>query len=428
MSRTQRYGRIRVQPVNTVAEAEVGDRVRSVGTRIAVLDGLRGVAIVLVFLSHHYYLWSPVTDDTNPVVASLLDSGNFAVSIFFAVGAFLYTRSLVRRRDSPERGLNPPVVAARRYIRLTAQVAVLLVVVAVVTALDGGSTYPGTDLWGSSGHVLTHTWNWFVMDDLLIARPDLGHLWYVSVDFQVFLAVLLLAYVLRRRATLLVVVLLVLLVGCWAWRHHVFVTEGEFTALLRTTTRADAALAGAAVGAATAVGWLEHLRPYARATVVVSTLLLIPLTWINLDESWHFGLGGVALDLTLMAFLAGVTVASTVPALVGRTLGSRPLAFLGRRSLGVYVWHFPVFAQVSAHGTEWESWQRIAVAWPLALALAVAGELLVEGQARLLLSAGWWDRVDTPSDDTRRTAPVDFSAVWNEDARPAPSPSAPGRR
>jgi peptidoglycan/LPS O-acetylase OafA/YrhL len=414
--------------VNAAVEAASGAPARPTGARIAVLDGLRGVAIVLVFLSHHYYLWSPVTDDTNPVVASLLDSGNFAVSIFFAVGAFLYSRSLVRRRDSADRGLNPHVVIARRYVRLTAQVAVLLVVVAVVTVLDGGDTYPGTDLGGTSVHVLTHTWNWFVMDEVLSARPDLGHLWYISVDFQVFLAVLLLTWVLRRRAVLLVVVLLALLVGCWAWRHHVFVTEGEFTALLRTTTRGDAALAGAAVGAATAVGWLEHLRPYARALVVTSTLLLVPLTWVNLDESWHFGLGGIALDLTLMAFLAGVTVASAVPALVRRTLGSRPLAFLGRRSLGIYVWHFPVFAQVSVHGAEWESWQRIAVAWPLALVLALAGELLVEGQARLLLAAGWWDRVDTPSDDTRRADPVDFSAVWSEDGRPSPSPSEPGRR
>ncbi|CAM3493676.1 acyltransferase family protein [Nocardioides zeicaulis] len=399
-----------------------------VGERIGVLDGLRGVAIILVFLSHHYYLWSPVTDDTNPVVATLLDSGNLAVSIFFAVGAFLYTRSLVRRRDRADLGINPPVVVARRYVRLTAQVAVLLLAVAAVTVLDGGDTYPGTDLGRSAVHVLTHSWNWFVLDEVALARPDLGHLWYVSVDFQVFLAVLLLVHVLRRHATTLVVVLLLLLVACWAWRHHVFVEEGQFYALLRTTTRADAALAGAAVGAATATGWLEHVRPHARAVVVVSVLALVPLAWVTLDESWHFGWGGVALDLTLMALLAGVAVAPSVPVAVARTVGARPLAFLGRRSLGVYVWHFPVFNQVSAHGADWESWQRVAVAWPLALLLAAASEYFVEGQVRHLLAAGWWSRVDLPRDDTRRVDPVDFSAVWDAAGQPSTSPAARSRR
>lgn len=403
-------------------------RTTRVGSRIAVLDGLRGVAIVLVFLSHHYYLWSPVTDDTNPVVASLLDSGNFAVSIFFAVGAFLYTRSLVRRRDKPDLGLHPPVVAARRYLRLTAQAGVLLLVLAAVTVIDGGDTFPGTDLARSSVHVLTHTWNWFLMDEVARARPDLGHLWYVSVDFQVFLLVLFLAFALRRRASVLVVVLLVLLVACWAWRHHVFVQEGQFYALLRTTTRADAALAGAAVGAATAVGWLEHLRPCARPLVTMSALLMVPLTWVTLNESWHFGLGGVALDLVLMAFLAGVAVATAVPAVVTRTLGSRPLAFLGRRSLGIYVWHFPVFAHVSAHGADWESWQRIAVAWPLSLALAAVSEGLVEGQVRHLLAADWWSRFDRPRQDTAPATAVDFSAVWNAADQPSPARSGPGRR
>jgi peptidoglycan/LPS O-acetylase OafA/YrhL len=407
---------------------EKSGRVAPVGERIAVLDGLRGVAIVLVFLSHHYYLWSPVDDDTNPVVASVLDSGNFAVSIFFAVGAFLYARSLVRRRDDDARGLNPHVVVARRYLRLTAQVTVLLVVLAIVNVVDGGDTFPGTDLDGSAMHVLTHTWNWFVMDEVATARPDLGHLWYVSVDFQVFLAVVLLTYVLRRRAVLLVGCLLVALVACWAWRNHVFTTEGQFHALLRTTTRADAALAGAAIGAATAVGWLAHVRPYARGLLVASALALVPLTWVNLEESWHFGLGGIALDLTLMVLLTSVASTASIPRVVARSLGSRPLAFLGRRSLGIYVWPFPVFAHGSVHGAEWESWQRIVVAWPLALALAAASEVLVEGQVRHLLAASWWARVDRPRADRRPVEPVDFSAVWNEDDRPSPARSGQGRR
>ena len=77
--------------------------------RIQVFDGLRGIAILLVMLSHTSWLtWPHVRGEGDPVTRALLENGNFAVSIFFVIGAFLYTRSLLNRAASPQ-GLHPGV-------------------------------------------------------------------------------------------------------------------------------------------------------------------------------------------------------------------------------------------------------------------------------------------------------------------------------
>ncbi len=355
-------------------------------TRVDVYDGLRGIAVVLVVLSHLWLVWPRTRGEGSLVARTLLENGNYAVSFFFVVGAFLYTRGLVARAASTE-GLHPGVQLVRRLVRLTPTLLVLLLVLWVVERISPTEAYAEADLGTSAQHVLSYTWNWYVKDNPLVARPDLGHLWYLSVDMQVFVLVLLLVWLLRRHQDALVAVLGLLLVAVLVWRTHVYQTEGVYQALLRTNARMDAPLAGAL--AALLLPRLTRLRPYAPAMVWGSLVAMVALAPFTIVDVRFFRLPGDLLDLALVAFVVGCAIAP-VPTLVSKVVGSYPLAVLGRRSLSVYVWHFPIFMALYYRTPDWGWPERTALAALLVTVASLGNDLVIERQvSRLLTSAGW---------------------------------------
>ena len=362
----------------------------SPGARNRLLDGIRGVAIVLVILSHGWALWPTEDLLANEWLKPWFTSGNVAVSIFFVVGAFLATNALLKQVDAGAE-LRPGVITARRFLRLSGQLYVLLLVVLVVTATDNASAYPEADTGRSVLRIATYTWNWFLVADPVAARPDLGHLWYLSVDFQVFLIVLVLVYLLGRHRAWLVATLAALVVGSLLWRAHVYDVSGAYRALLQTTTRMDAPLTGAL--AAASLPYLHSLRRVANPLLLLSTIALVPVLVLADEEAGFSRWPGAAVDVTLFVFV--VTCAMTAgPWILNRTLGSAVPAFLGRRSLSLYLWHYPLFWFVSRHSADW-SWQlRTLVALVATFALAEASERLVETRVQRALRSERWAELD----------------------------------
>lgn len=403
--------------------------------RIHVFDGLRGIGIVLVLLSHTAWLtWPHVRGEGSRLVRTALENGNYAVSIFFVVGAFLYTRSLLARAATPG-GLHPGVQLVRRYLRLTPGVLVLLAVAALVVRFEPKVTYPGLELWDSARPVLTYTWNWYVKDNPVDARADLGHLWYLSVDMQAFLLVMLLVYFLHHRPWWLISTLAAVLVMVLMWRTHVYQSEGIYQALLRTNARLDAPLSGAL--AACLLPYLRRFSRWAPHAAIGSLAVTVALAFVMYEDVAYFRVPGALLDVSLAAFLVACTIAP-VPALLARTLGFAPLAALGRRSLSAYIWHFPIYMYLYHHTDSW-SWQwRTAAAFGLTLAIAFVTDRTIEHWVGRALIDPRWTRLDhgTPAylvsrlpEPARRVlrppAPADVSA--DAAGAPEPAPSAPSR-
>ncbi|WP_109506322.1 acyltransferase family protein [Nocardioides speluncae] len=366
--------------------------------RIDVYDGLRGIAVVLVVLSHGWTVWPSTEIDERDWLHPWFVSGNYAVSIFFAVGAFLATRSLIKRHE--ERGtVRFGVEFLRRFLRISAQVWLLLIAVAVVTGLESEITYRGKETGTSLFRIATYTWNWYLQDHAVVARPDLGHLWYLSVDMQVFVLILLAVCILRRWPVALLITLAALLAACLAWRAHVYETEGIYQALLRTTVRADAPLAGA-VGAA-AMPFLSKLAPAGKWLAGLAAIALAPLVYLIADPVGaaepgrnFFGVPGVALTLALMTFMVGFTLRPDNRP-VGVVLGSPPLAFLGRHSLALFLWHYPIFWYVSRHSDGWSWQERTLVGLAATAVIAFAGELIAERPMQRYLSSPDWREVES---------------------------------
>ena len=411
------------------AQANVSSSTES-RRRVDVFDGLRGVAIILVVLSHGWALWpSDYTLGHRPL-STLFASGNFAVSIFFAVGAFVATRGLLRKAHSPA-GLHPLVDVVRRYLRLTGQVAFLMLAIVLVSVLDDTDPATDEDTRVSLLRVVTYSWNWYLQSNALVARSDLGHLWYLSVYLQAMVLITVLVWLLRRRPVWLVVVLAALLVGFEVWTAHVFPQEGYYQALLRTSVRIDAPLTGAL--AAAALPYLNRLRPHAPTTGTVALAALVPLAYFTTPNAGYFGVAGYLTDVALFTFVVSVVLAP-LPRLVAAPLSWAPLAFLGRRSLGLYIWHYPIFFFIPRHTFEWAWGWRTAAALGLILACTLVSEWLVENRILRALASPAWRELDygIPAYVVRRWRawrgkPGPVTAV-DEAGPSSPAASAPPRR
>ena len=377
--------------------------------RLAAMDALRGVAIVVVVLSHGWILWSFESIDDNPWLRPVFRSGNFAVTIFLVVTGYLVHRSLAAHGMA---NMSVGLGVVRRFLRVAPVVWVSVPLVILAAALVDDPTPSSTNA-STALHVFTYTWNWYLQTDMASSRWDLGHLWYVSVDMQAFVALTVLLSFVRRRPLGQVAVLTGLLLLLTWWRMHVADLEPVLTVLLRTTARMDPVVVGVLLGV------LLSLVPAGRVSPGVLTwsgrsalALLVPLLWFCSDDQRFLHWGVTLLELDLAVLLAAI-------ALGGRSLGGRHLGFLtflGRHSLTIYVWHYPAFAAVEARTEDWAWPPRTLVALLVTAGLCVATHHLVERRvARLLVHPAWTRlrrRGDRPGSDPqpgRDLRPEDLS-------------------
>lgn len=360
-------------------------------SRIVVIDGLRGVLVVLVVLHHGWTLWPTSSIESTWVVYRWFLGGNFAVSVFFVLGSFLATRSILRLADTDQ--LRPSVALARRVVRLGGQMYFLLVVLLLVSVFDKTDNYSDTATTQSVLHAATFTLNWFVQNPLVEARPDIGHLWYLSVDLQVFVIVLALVWFLRRHLPWLIVTLATLFLLLTLWRAQIYHDDGAYQALLRTAARADAPIAGAL--AAALVPLLRRRLDQQRAALIglVAAATLIPLMYLTGDIDYFFSLPGVLVDVAVVVLLIALSLAPGHPALTA-VLDRRPLTFLGRYSLGIYLWHYPIFWFVARHGIEWNWGVRVVVGFALTAVMVAVGQLVAERRVTRIVDSPKWRAMD----------------------------------
>ncbi len=324
------------------------------------IDGIRGIAIILVALSHGWLLWPTDQLDDHRVLNAPFVSGNAAVSMFFAITGFMAIRAMLADRASGG-GLVILRRIAQRWARIHAQVFTLLAAVLVWSVLIAPDEYAQYDTGASVTRIATSTWNWYLINDPMVARSDLGHLWYVSVDIQLVVLLGLLVWVAGRHKAWLALGLVLAGTLAVVWRAHEFDTQGAYQALLMTTTRMDSTLWGAAAGIA--VSWALPLAPRLRWAGTTAFLALIPVMLWASDVETYAGWGGFAVNVLMVVILLGLTTNDDLP-IAGRLLRLRPLRTLGTVSLGVYVWHYPVFWAVAVQFPDWS--------WPFRTVLAVA--------------------------------------------------------
>lgn len=364
--------------------------------RMALIDALRGVAIVVVVLSHGWILWPIEWIDDHDWVRPVFRSGNFAVTIFLVVTGYLTYRSL-SAHGLPNMRIGVSLV--RRVLRVAPVTLVVVPVVIVASAFTDDATSSRAN-WETFLHISTYTWNWHLQTDAVTSRWDLGHMWYLSVDMQAFVAMSIVLYFVRRRPWGQVAALTGILVLLTWWRMHVTELEPVLNVLLRTTARMDAFVAGLLLGAVLALLGPRHMP---RHVGILATAALLPLLWLCSDDERFLHWGVTLLELDLAVLLAAIVLGPqrAVPSVL------RPATFLGRHSLSLYVWHYPAFAAVEARTSDWAWAPRALVALLVTAALCVATHYLIERHVARLLVHPFWGRLRPREDAAQDADPRD---------------------
>ncbi|MGA0034674.1 MAG: acyltransferase family protein [Ilumatobacteraceae bacterium] len=337
---------------------------------LPALDGLRALAVVAVMIYHANSAWLP--------------GGFLGVEVFFVLSGYLITLLLLAEHDR-DGSIDLRSFWARRARRLLPALFAVLTLVAVVATLLRPET-----LGKVRGDVIAGFFygsNWFQLwvGAGYAASGDfapLRHLWSLAVEEQFYLLWPLVMVAITRRRVIQVGRVVLIFVGSAlvitllvALLHHggpigeCAVTPDAYWQIsgrcfsiadvlyLSTPTRAS----GLLLGAAFAMVWRPNAvmrgqlgqRP-ARLDVVGIfglaglALLVTKVHYLMADPS---GAGTIAdgslmrggflwTDLATLAILGALVHRRST---IGRVLATPPLLWLGTRSYGLYLYHWPIY-------------------------------------------------------------------------------------
>ena len=379
------------------------------------LDGMRALAVVAVMVYHANSDWLP--------------GGFLGVEVFFVISGYLITLLLISERERTYR-ISLGQFWLRRARRLLPALYVMMALVVTWTAL-----FKRDALGALRGDVVAGVFyvsNWYQIFTGLgyTAAGDfapLRHLWSLAVEEQFYLLwpvvmILLLGRSGTRRVAdvsrwlflgaIAITVLVALLYypgpiadpavtpDAYWWIGDRPISKID-TLYLSTFTR----LGGLMLGSAFAMVWRPlavvrgPLRSKGHLFDVVALVAIVFLGWL----SWNMYLatpsgadpflfrGGLFLvGMATVAVLAAVTHRG---ASANRILGNAVLLWIGTRSYGLYLYHWPIYQMIRGVAGNKLSLLEFVLAMALTAAVTEVSFRLVERPIRAGHFSRWWRRL-----------------------------------
>jgi peptidoglycan/LPS O-acetylase OafA/YrhL len=354
------------------------------------LDGVRGVAIALVVLFH--YPWG-VRHPLQPFGGTPVHGGFLGVDAFFVLSGFLITTLLLQERARFGR-VSLRRFYARRAFRLLPALVVLLAIALFMhfsLPASDGNRPQASGLLG----VVFYVANW-----VNIYRPKalgvLADTWSLAIEEQFYLLwpMLLLLLLRRHLRTATVAGLAALGIAAsagwraWYWYHrlgghaaNIYVAYARGLSRLHvwnriyfgSDTRADTLLAGSLT--AIILFWLlPRMRPDARRNLgfaavgglIVAAVIVVRASVVV--SGWMPEWGFLAFEASVALVIAGLI--AQPHNLLARAFALAPLAWLGRRSYAIYLFHQLVYAYLRRSRVHLAP--TLSLVFQLAVILAVA--------------------------------------------------------
>lgn len=376
------------------------------------LDGLRAVAIIGVLLYHSGVDWMP--------------GGFLGVDVFFVLSGFLITSLILEEYDRSGR------VDFRRFYlgrarRLLPAVFVMLIVVGIAVLVfyrDALSAFREDAL---ATVLYLNNWWYIVVDQSYfesMGRPPLlKHLWSLSVEEQFYLIWPAIALLLMRRGGRPLVRRIAILaaLASTAWMAYIAIRGGypidadPSRAYFGTDSHSMGLLVGAALATVWRPGRLSTSIPHSARALVTGIgiamlgVLVAFYTLVGEFTPWLYRGGFLALAVFTAVLIAAVTHPASP---LGPVLGIGVLRYIGRRSYGIYLWHWPIF-MVTRPGIDvpWSEPVAFAVRIAVTFAIAELSYRLVEMPIRQGALGAAWHAVRSGTERTWRTIATVIAAA-----------------
>ena len=316
------------------------------------LDGLRAIAVLGVVFYHLGLPWMP--------------GGFLGVDVFFVLSGFLITTLVIEEVERTGR-LDWRAFYLRRARRLLPGLFLLLAVLSVLAVVVLPEERGELRRDVTAALVYVSNWSAIFTDQSYFEAagrpPLLQHLWSLAVEEQFYLlwpAVVAAVLTLGRRHLRWIAVIAAVassaLMALLAVRNGYPVPNDPSRVYFGTDTHATPLLLGAALATCwtpwrvwrAESTWLTSLRPTSQraGTALVDLVGLASLAgvlWMFFavgEFSPRLYRGGFFAVAACSALL--VAVAAHPAGMLGRALGVQPLRYLGERSYGIYLWHWPL--------------------------------------------------------------------------------------
>ncbi len=304
------------------------------------LNGIRGVAILLVLVAHHFSFLGGV---------DIL--GMLGVDLFFVLSGFLITHILIKTRNEP--GFLKTFLK-RRALRILPLYYLALLLYFLVTPLFEKLSVNYSYYVDQWPFLVFHLNN---LAQIIYPKPGppllLNHFWSLSLEEQFYLIwpfIVLIISSLKRLLTVLIVLVLLVMVARFLLWHQL--QSGYFYWHLSTNIRFDCLGAGCILAVLYNYRITHFLKSYRILLGIVASVTFI-LIWVKFLFATSLPYYTIA-GITFYAFICGMMIGKSIlPGKLQAWLSSPLLSFLGKISYGLYVWHFPIVMAMNLYFLPW---------------------------------------------------------------------------
>jgi peptidoglycan/LPS O-acetylase OafA/YrhL len=308
----------------------------SFSSHLPALDGIRGLAILMVFV-FHYTDGMTMSSVAGKAFFALIGLGWSGVDLFFVLSGFLITGILYETQNNPQYYFTFYV---RRVLRIFPVYYLFWLVVLLLTPLEQAH-WQWRHLWflvylGYPGVLVQPMATSF-------AFLQFGHLWSLCIEEQFYS---IWPMIVRKfsKPTSILKVCGVMFISAFALRillrHLLPSSHGAARVLL--PCRMDSLASGAALAILVRTEWKDRVLSISPKLFVTFATLTAALYW-GVTFLVHRDPPSNTIGLSLLSLTYVSLIGSSLhPGILCSVFSWSPLRFVGKYSYGLYLFHFPL--------------------------------------------------------------------------------------